>query len=517
MLNYNLKLFFLLALLVCNTIYAQNVHVNWTNFYTENTGSPISWIESDHKMYFLFDDSRFSHKPIIKLAKFDENLQLEKIVMVPSKYNDEKIIYDGLMSAGDELVLNGKYLETEGTNKYVMIKAIAHKDLIKTINFEKVTDVETQSFFNQNYNAGKSWIDGNKILIKTIPREGLKDKSIFKYEIFDNKLANKEWSVDIDLTHFMKDFEMISYNFTQKREFIFLLRSRLKFLKITKEEFIFGKYTKEKGIEIMQFDFGKDTYTTDLDMVTDQKRNVAYIRSTFSPNESKKNQFNIKKIDFTNFKEIYNKVIDFGTSSNKCLKGTLGFLGPEYTFDDYTLKNTIINNTTGHLELIGELIKPFKVHTFQDKDNKLQTTNENGANGNIVILKIDSIGSYTMQVIPHEVKTTSHSQSYSTYFLTEYKNKECFLIYDSDKNAANASCTENIETEYIKDNDKNELYMILIDENNKVEKIKPTKTHKGEGKLYKKYLNFDLKRTYKLRNNKYLVFHENMFGILTIE
>lgn len=517
MLNYNFKLFFLLALLACKTLHAQNVHVNWSNFYTENTGYPINWIESDNKVYFLIDDSRFDHKPIIKLARFDKNLNLEKIVIVPSKYNDEKIIYDGLIVSGDELVLNGKYMETKGTNKYVMIKANANKNLMNPINFEKVTDVEIRSYFDQTFHEEKSWIDGNKILIKTIPKEGLKDKSIFKYEIFDNKLANKEWSVDIDLTHFMKDFIIVTNTFTNNREFIFLLRSRHKFLKGNKEEFIFGKFTKEKGMEIMKFNFEKDTYTLGSDLIVDQDRNVAYVRNSFSSIPSKRNQFNIKKIDITNFQEIYNKIIDFGPSSSKCFEGTLGFLGPTYTFDQYNLKKVIIDKNTGNLELIGQLIEPFRLSTYRDKNNNLCYSQTKGANGNIVILKIDSMGNYVTTVIPHEVKTTSYSEAYSTFYLTEYKEKECFLIYDNDKNAANTFCTENIETKYIMDNDNNELYMILINKNNQIEKIKPAKTFKGEGKRYKKYLNFELDKIHTLSNNRYLVFHENLFGILTIE
>lgn len=519
MIKHKLKLILLLATLICAKVKAQKVNVDWTNFYTNNTGFITgNLLETDNKFYFLIDDSRFDNKPIINLARFDKDLHLEKIMSVPGLYNNDKIIYDGIILSGNDLVLNGKYLETKGTNRYVMIKAIVDKDLTKSVNFEKVMDLETQSFFNQTTEEEKKWIDGNKILVKTIPREGLKDKSVFKYEIFDSKLENKEWSVVIDLTKFMKDFEMVKYEFTEKREFVFLLRSQLKFMKKTKDEYILGKYTKEKGIEIKQFDFGQDRFIPDLDLIVDQFRNHAYVRTTFSSNRTKRNEFNIKKFEIGSFTEILNKMVDFGPSSSKCFKGSVSFLGEEYRFDDYTMKYTSIDKTTGELELIGELKKPYRVESYRDEKNNLMYKGILGVTGNIIILKMDSLGNFTTQVIPHIVTTTSNLNAFSTFYLTKYKDKDCYLIYDDIKNANNTPCSESVKSKAIKDNSKKmQLFMVLVDKDNKIEKIKPIITYKGEGKFFKKFVNFDLVRIRPISDGRYLVFNESLFGVMTIE
>lgn len=519
MIKHNLKLVLLLATLICANVKAQKVNVNWTDFYTNNTGFVIgNWLETDNKFFFLMNDSRFDHKPVINLVRFDKDLHLEKIMPIPGLFNNEKIIYEGIILSGNELVLSAKYLETKGTNRYVMIKAIADKELTKTVNFEKVMDIEIKSFFNQTTDEDKQWINGNKILVKTIPREGLKDKNMFKYEIFDNKLENKEWSANIDLTQFMKDYEMVSYQFTEKRDFIFLLRSQLKFLKRTKDEFILGKYTKEKGIEIKQFDFGKDRFITDLDLIIDEGRNYAFVRTSFSTSDTKRNEFNIKKFEIGTFTEILNKMIDFGPSSSKCFKGSASFFGAEFRFDDYTMKYNSIDKVTGELKVIGELKNPYKVESYRDEKGNLMYKGIFGLTGNIVIFKMDSSGNYTTQVIPHKVTTTSYSNEYSTFYLTEYQNKDCYLIYDDIENANNTPCNEEAKTKVIKDDSKKmQLFIVLVDKDNKIKKIKPVTTYKGEGKFFKKYVNFDLVHIRPISDGRYLVFSDKLFGIMTIE
>lgn len=120
-------------------------------------------------------------------------------------------------------------------------------------------------------------------------------------------------------------------------------------------------------------------------------------------------------------------------------------------------------------------------------------------------------------MIPHKVKTTSFDNKYNSFYLANYQNKTCFLLYDSDKNAANALCDENTKTKYIKDNDNNELYMVLIDKNNKVEKVKPLKTFVGDEKNIKEFKPLELDQIFYLNDNRYLVRKEYFYGILTIE
>jgi hypothetical protein len=512
--NNKLKSLFLILILITNIAFAQKVHVSWTDFYKTNKGTmELTRVEIAEKMYFLIDESKFDHNPIFKVARFDKDLHLEKIVLMPSRFEGEKIKDIDFSVSGTDLIITGKYYETKGTNRLILLKAVVDKDLTNPIIFEPVIDIETQSTLVRNYVMRTTFLKNNKVMIKTSPREGVKERNIYKFEIFDDKYINKEWSAELDLTDLLNDFEEVSSKFTNKYEYVFLLRSKQKFMKKTKDEYIFCKFTKEKGIETKPFDFGENKFSIDVDMIFDEYRNAVYIKNTFSGIGSKNNEFIVKKFNISNMTEEYSKTIDFGSKSQKCFKGTLGLLWPYYSFEDYTLQSFKINGASGQLQIIGELIKPFSTSTSSDG----KQTQNNGANGNIIVVNIDSIGNYVTLVIPHEVKTTSFFEGFSTYYLTEYQDKTCIMFYDSDKNAANALCNENTKTDYIKDNEKNELYMVLIDKNNKVEKIKPEKSFKGDGKYIKKYKNFELTSFKKLSNNRYLVKNGSLFAILTIE
>lgn len=505
--NNKLKSLILILILITNIAFAQKVHVNWSDFYNKSTGILTKTnIKINDKFYFFIGES--------KIARFDNNLKYEKSFYLPAEFEGKTIVDYVFTRSGNDFIITGKCYETKKAKNYTLIKAITDIDLSKTIKFEKVIDEETV--------LSKTYLNNNKIMIMTSPQESAKERNIYKFTIYDEKYTNKEWTAELDLSDLLKDFDLVSRNyFSENKEYIFIMRTKEKFLKNIKDKYLLCKFTKEKGLETLPFDFGENITSYGINIFIDIPKNVIYVKNTFDAEffKSKKNMFIVKKFDFVNMIEVFSKTVDLGPETQKCFNGKVGFglVPPSYSIDDFILKSFKINEATEQLQIIGELVQPYTLMDAHYRGNQTEGIVVNGVNGSIIVVNFDSSGNYVSLVIPHKVKTTSFDNKYNSFYLANYQNKTCFLFYDSDKNANNALCNENTKTKYIKDYDNNELYMVLIDKNNKVEKVKPLKTFEGDEKNIKEFKPLELDQIFYLNDNRYLVKSEYFYGILTIE
>ena len=510
-------LLFCINLMIQTSVFAQNVNVKWTNFYNkkENKGYPKPiCTESKNKIFIVFNESNNEEKPNYKIGKFDENLNLEKMIYVPSFFNNEKIDILKLVSFEDNLMIVADYYESKGENRYCLIKSVVSQNLDEKISFTKVKDIAIKSALNQRYFLNLDFsINQNSIFLTTIPKVGIDAENIYQLEIYDNKFSKKEWSAQVDLSDFLKEYKMVNYSFTKNKEFVFLLEHDIKFLKKVKNKYILGKYTEEKGIEIIKFEFSENEFSTNVRLIIDNLRNEAYIYNIFWGMKLKKNAISIKKIKISDLSEVYSRIIDFGTTDNSCFKGSLGFLSTSYSFENFTPRKIFFDSSTCELKIIAELQVPFRMYVVKDQQFK-----DKGINGNIVVLKIDSNGNkHNYSVIPHGVKSNTYSDNYVSFLHFLYKNDDCFLMYDHEANSQNALCNEKTKTKILKSSDDNELYAVLLRNNNEAQKIKPEKSYVVEGNKFKKFLNFELNNIIPLSDNKFLVFNGNLFGVLSIK
>jgi hypothetical protein len=119
--------------------------------------------------------------------------------------------------------------------------------------------------------------------------------------------------------------------------------------------------------------------------------------------------------------------------------------------------------------------------------------------------------------IPRKMKLSELDEEYSSFITIQNTKKTSFLFYDDSKNESLTSYSKDIKIKQVTHDNDLDLYMVTINENNKISKSKVIKANTGNLKELNKKQNFETKTAIFLTKNKLLVESGTSFGILTIE
>jgi hypothetical protein len=117
-------------------------------------------------------------------------------------------------------------------------------------------------------------------------------------------------------------------------------------------------------------------------------------------------------------------------------------------------------------------------------------------------------------LVKYDVTKKPH---FGSFLGSKVNNKFCFLLYDSPSNENITEFDPKIKVRFIEDNEKQDLYMITIDENNNILKTKVEKENNGNTSKLNKKQNFEILSNTYISPGKFLVIDKTNIGILTIE
>lgn len=514
---------FIIICLMTKISKAQKVSVIWNNldvFNFELLGGPNS-IEMNGSYYCMsYKKGLIGNFPYY-LVKLDGNLSLEKSIKFPYKYNGNPLELVSIRKDDSKIIVLFKYYETSGDNRYVLLKTIFDKNLSNPITFEKVEDIPTMgntkpqhvlNLFNYNKNGD--------IMLMKVPREAysFNNYSSFKsytFSSYNSDLSKREWSSTMDLGELGENFEIYDGKFSINKEYVFVMKAKMKAFKKVDRSMFICKYTKEKGVEIKELNL--DGSSNGLNLFIDSTSNMFYVYGYLNVMSSKEDVVFIKKFDVNTLEEINSSSIELG------IKGENGFrskniFGPQYEIRDLQFRWVGKDNESGNLTLIAEIYKDYEEKYEKKPDGTSELKKINGISATILCLKLNSKGDFIKKmVLPREQKIKDYSSPYSSFISANVDGKFHFLFYDDKKNIGLTKYNGNTDIKVINDDNDNELYKITIDKDNNLVKELVIKEYTGNTSKLNKKQNFETKTATYLSPGKFLVIDKTNIGILTIE
>ncbi len=496
----------LLFILICSSlsylVVGQTIKIRWNSLESEGlkpiNGQPT--LNVDDAYYTLTEDTKtYSSNPSYYLVKLDNNLYVRAKVEIPAKQKGVEFSLVSFIATEDEIIVIFKYFAT--IDYFTLVKASFNYNLSNALVFQKIEDIPTQSILGANHNFSINHYNTNKeaIILKT-PREAYPKYDKLILTAYNNSFSKKEWSSTLDLSSLIDDYVLKSSIFTEDGEFVFLMQARLKAFAKIKNNMLLCKYSKEKGLQVNELHFEKNELTFDYTLYHDTSTNFIYVYGILELNKSKKCNIFVKKCSFETLKEVNSFNLDLGTEK-EC-----GLLIGNSDYKLY-VRGLSRNNENGVLTFTGEM------YTY------VRESKPAGYSGNILRLHFNDNGQIIRKiVIPRKLDIDINNKFFSSYIHSENDGITKLLFYDHEKNANQLEYNRVVKTKAITANIKNDLYMVIIDENYNIAKHKVEKKNSGKIVETNKFQNFEIyNSTYFPLTRKYFVKNEMHIGIMSVE
>jgi hypothetical protein len=235
-------------------------------------------------------------------------------------------------------------------------------------------------------------------------------------------------------------------------------------------------------------------------MFIDLVSNMVYVYGILDESSSKEDIVLIKKFSINSLEELSNSRISLGLSKTNGLKTS------SHDILDFSFRGMGRNGNSDELILMGEIYR--------------NNVNRN-ISGTILYLKLDNNGKMIdKKMIPRRMLVkgdVSIKPHFGSFLGSKVNDKLCLLFYDNKDNENLTEYDSKIKVRFIEDNEKQDLYMITIDENNNILKTKVEKENTGNTSKLNKKQNFEILSNTYISPGKFLVLDGTNIGVLTIE
>jgi hypothetical protein len=435
------------------------------------------------------------------LVKLNNNLNLVKSVKFPKKYSGEDLKFLKITNSKNEIILLFEYYETSGDNRFVLAKTVFDLDLSNPVKFETVEDIPTQGAFIPYHKSDLYFSDrNNDAMVIKVPRDAYPAMNKYVLTSYNSDFTEKKWSSIMDLDKLTDDFTMREGKVTEKKEFVFVMSSKLKaFTKVRPPDLIICKYTKGKILEVKDVVFDPTYNFRSVKTFIDSNTNEFIVCGSLF--NQKSNGVYIKRFDINTLEETSSLNIDLGPQKTNGLNLHSEFANSS-DFMCFGFNWMNVDVKTGETTLLGQNINNYDNYSI---NNPLFS-------GTILFIKLDKVGKLiTKEVLPRSMSTKGGWISYFSSYTYSITNGKTYILYYDDVNSKNGNVKN------IQENAKQDLFMVTIDENNVAKKSLLKRDNKGQTYKLNKKQNFEVNLAIRLRNGKMIVSDETNVGLLSIE
>lgn len=495
-------------LLIFSSASAQNNgSLTWGNTYNEKLYyvGDYQYIKGGNSYYILMTHDGIFTKSDLHIVRLDTiTMATKKIIPLPYQMKKIDLNYYDMQVVNNKLVVYFTKLNTKGKNTYEFVKQVYDFDL-KPIG--DLTIISNSPTFNEFIDEAFMMKNVNEDLQEGEILKANQSKTALIIDRYDKEFKELKNSTTYKISSFYNGMTLGGFQFDKTGDACFIAAHPLKaFTKIKTASFTLNKLTKSDEIIKVEVKLAHEIKSDDLKYwfhVTPDK-SVGFIYGIYE--FSKNCYLFINKYNLEDLSLVGHQTINLGKGEEKGLSSS-DFFGFSYSFTDLRLQVPIVDDL-GNVHLVGEFIQYPSVY----KDSKT-----NGTSGNIVHIIFDKnvVHKFT-NVIPRNQKIKETSIQNASYLYGVSGTSVKFVFYDEPKNLNQRFFDAKNKPAKSDDNIKGDLFVVTYNDNGEIVKEQLSLNIDGNAHKMNKKNNFNIRSSFYLGNNKFIVGYESNIGLLKL-